>query len=129
MMNKNDQSRAVRYDRVWLNFRIIVTFCANLKATIFLSVCPICLLIFFLFFSTNEPEFCAGIDPGMVLNVDHFHLVFWTRFKPTTFTLWVKFANHLTGLAPVVMVQIKWRETCKYKSLILHKLLADLDKS
>jgi hypothetical protein len=33
----------------------------------------------FLIFSTNEPELGAGINPGMVLNVDHFHLVFWIR--------------------------------------------------
>ncbi len=37
------------------------------------------------FFSTNEPELGAGIDPGMALNVDHFNLVFCTRFEPTTF--------------------------------------------
>jgi hypothetical protein len=36
----------------------------------------------FLVFSTNEPELGAGIDPGMALNVDHFHLVFWPRFEP-----------------------------------------------
>jgi hypothetical protein len=29
----------------------------------------------------------AGIDPGMALNVDHFYLVFWTRFEPTTFRI------------------------------------------
>jgi hypothetical protein len=40
---------------------------------------------FFLVFSTNEPELGAGIDPGMALYVDHFHLVFWTRFEPTAF--------------------------------------------
>jgi hypothetical protein len=34
-----------------------------------------------------EPELGAGIDPGMALNVDHFHLVFWRRFEPTTFRL------------------------------------------
>ncbi len=33
----------------------------------------------FLIFSTNESELGAGIDPGMALNVDHFHLVFWIR--------------------------------------------------
>jgi hypothetical protein len=38
----------------------------------------------FLVFSTNEPELGAGIDPGMALNVDHFHLVFLKRFEPTT---------------------------------------------
>ncbi len=27
----------------------------------------------------NEPELGAGIDPGMALNVDHFHLVYWIR--------------------------------------------------
>jgi hypothetical protein len=39
----------------------------------------------FLVFSTNEPELGARINPGMALNVDHFHLVFWMRFEPTTF--------------------------------------------
>jgi hypothetical protein len=39
----------------------------------------------FLVFSTNEPELGAGIDTGMALIVDHFHLVFWPRFEPTTF--------------------------------------------
>jgi hypothetical protein len=39
----------------------------------------------FLVFSPNEPELGAGIDPGMALIVDHFHLVFWPRFEPTTF--------------------------------------------
>jgi hypothetical protein len=40
--------------------------------------------IFFVFFSRNEPELGTGFDLGMAINVDHFHLVFWTRFEPTT---------------------------------------------
>ncbi len=43
-----------------------------------MSVCPICLPIFFLIFSRRTRIGCR-IDPVMDLNIDHFHLVFWIR--------------------------------------------------
>jgi hypothetical protein len=30
-------------------------------------------------FSTNEPDLGTGINPGIALNADHFHLVFCMR--------------------------------------------------
>ncbi len=52
----------------------------------------------FLVFSTNEPGLGAGIDPGMAFNADHFHLVFWPRFEPTTLV-----KNHLS------LTNIHWK--------------------
>ncbi len=77
--------------KIIINGLQIILFCGSpitkFLNVFFWSVCPILLPIFFLFFfSTNEPELGAGIDPGMALNVDLFHLVFWTRFEPTTKT-------------------------------------------
>jgi hypothetical protein len=51
----------------------------------FVGLAHLATYILLVFFSTNEPELGAGIDPGMALNVDHFRLIFWMRFKPTTF--------------------------------------------
>jgi len=46
-------------------------------------VCPIWLLVFFLFFY-NEPELGAGIDPGMALTPFPSSILDETRFEPTT---------------------------------------------
>ncbi len=56
-------------------------------------ICPIWLPVFFLFFY-NEPELGVGIDPGMALTSFPSSILDETRFKPTTFWSWVKFANH-----------------------------------
>jgi hypothetical protein len=48
-------------------YRIVFHFYI-LPWKVFLA-CPIKLLIFFLFFSTNEPELGAGIDLGMALTL------------------------------------------------------------
>jgi hypothetical protein len=41
-----------------------------------------------------EPELCAGIDPGMAFVPFPSSILDETSFKPTTFRLRVKFANH-----------------------------------
>ncbi len=51
-------------------------FCFRLLKCFFFSLPH---LATYIFFSTNEPELGAGIDPGMALNVDHLHLVLWIR--------------------------------------------------
>ncbi len=57
----------------------IIRWCCqgDSKDQSFLHVfCRFCL---WLLFSTNESELGAGMNPGMALYVDHFHLVYWIR--------------------------------------------------
>jgi hypothetical protein len=66
--------------KIIINGLQIILFCGS-PITKFLNVffgwfAPFGYYIFLFFFSSNEPKLGAGIDPGMALNVDHFHLVF-----------------------------------------------------
>ncbi len=58
----------------------------------FFFVCHIWLLVFSQLLS--EPESGAGIDAGMALTTFPSCIFDETRFKLTTFSLQVKFANH-----------------------------------